>query len=190
MDRNPLRWQAFNLDETKFEDEAKSYVRQIVNTGGSTQEYTITNIPIWVDVFPTNGFLTLAKHNSLLLNSAAIWCWALLRIPSLWKAHKGMSISGLLRNICRSPEWELDPTAYSNSMNLSVELDIQGELSEDKMDIVAAFIDDELRGKSYIVYVPAVDKYMAFLTVYNNDFVGGTVEFQSGTLMNVCFMAM
>jgi hypothetical protein len=63
-------------------------------------------------------------------------------------------------------------------MNFSLELDIEGNISDDRQDIVAAFIDGELRGKAYVEHVAPLDRYEAFLTVYSDEFIDGTIEFQ------------
>ena len=54
------------------------------------------------------------------------------------------------RVICRPPNWVLnpsgfDPSDFSYSMNMVVNLDIEGDLSTDKEDIVGAYVDGELR---------------------------------------------
>lgn len=179
VDRNPLRWQAFSLDEVKYVDESKVYAKEIINTGGSAQAYTITDIPIWANVYPTEGFLSPGETQLIYFEfDSTIVQGDFADTIFMDGALGDEPLPVIFRNICRSPEWELDASAFTYSMNFSVELDIQGDISTDKMDIVAAFIDGELRGKAYVEYVSALDRYEAFLTVYSDDFIGGTVEFQ------------
>jgi hypothetical protein len=63
-------------------------------------------------------------------------------------------------------------------MNMSLQLNIEGALAADNADIVAAFIDGECRGKAYLQYVPSLNKWEAFLTVYSDDFSGGDIKLQ------------
>ena len=179
VNRNPLRWQAFSLDEVKFLNESKTYAKEIINTGGAALAYNMTDIPIWANVYPTEGFLSPGETQLIYFEFDSTMVQGDFADTIFMDGALGNEpLPIFFRNICRSPEWELDATAFTYSMNLSVELDIQGDISTDKMDIVAAFIDGELRGKAYVEYVPALDRYEAFLTVYSNEFIGRTVEFQ------------
>ena len=178
VDRNPLRWQAFHLDEVKYLDESKLYAKEIINTGGSAQAYKITDIPVWANIYPTEGFLSPGETQLIYFEFDSTMVQDDFADTIFMDGPEGNEpLPVIFRNICRSPEWELDASAFTYSMNFSVELNIQGSLSDDKMDIVAAYIDGELRGKSYVEYVAALDRYEAFLTVYSNDFIGGVVEF-------------
>jgi hypothetical protein len=63
-------------------------------------------------------------------------------------------------------------------MNMTLELNIEGTVSGDGMDIVAAFVGRELRGLGKVQYSPELKKHLVFLTVYSNQAVGETVTFQ------------
>ncbi len=179
VDRNPLKWKSNNLTETKFEDEFKTVLKEIVNVGGATQGYEITGIPSWVNVFPTTGnlaageqqFITFEFDSSMVVNE-------FVDTITMEGSQGDEPLPINFRNLCRSPEWEINPALYTYSMNFTLELNIEGTVSTDKQDIVAAFIDGQLRGFAYVQYVAALDKYEAFLTVYSNSFDTGTVEFQ------------
>ncbi|MBK9338554.1 MAG: hypothetical protein IPM98_19310 [Lewinellaceae bacterium] len=55
-------------------------------------------------------------------------------------------------------------------MNFSLKLDIEGQLSTDEEDIVAAFIDGELRGLGKVQLLPTFPplgtQYRVFATVW------------------------
>jgi hypothetical protein len=74
--------------------------------------------------------------------------------------------------MCPAPDWEFDPTAYSGSMNFTLKLDIEGTLSTDEEDILAAFIDGELRGLAKVQLLPTLPplgtQYRVFLTVFGD----------------------
>jgi hypothetical protein len=84
-----------------------------------------------------------------------------------------------VRVVCRPPDWELDAGLYPVTMNMVLKLDIQGEISLDVEDIVAAYIDGELRGRAHVMYVPQVNQYLAYLTIYGESAeAGANVELQ------------
>lgn len=73
-----------------------------------------------------------------------------------------------VRVVCRPPNWEINPNLWENSENMVLELNIQGEVSKDVEDIVVAYIGDTLVGKANVQYVPALNKYLAYLSIYGN----------------------
>ncbi|MBB4079184.1 hypothetical protein GGR28_001804 [Lewinella aquimaris] len=71
--------------------------------------------------------------------------------------------------------WPFDPTEFQHSMTLVTTFSLDGTddlLSTDERDLVGAFVNGEIRGVTNIEYVPSLDLYRAFLTIYSND-VGG-----------------
>lgn len=194
VDLNPLRWEAgSNIEEVVEVGLGKTITRNIVNRGGSNLDYTIRgpridnpdgsvtygDLPDWATIFPTEGTLepgevkaiTFMFDESLPQNDY----FTKINVVGT-DGNKAIDLD--LRVICPPPLWLLDPTQFDFSMNFTVELDIEGEMSEDKMDIVGAFVDNELRGMAYVQYEPDLDKYLAFLTVYSNVVSGESLDFQ------------
>lgn len=66
--------------------------------------------------------------------------------------------------------WAVDPAQYPMNMIMTGELEIDGILSVDTADMVAAFIDGECRGLSKIGYVKGQDKYYVVMFIYGDTF--------------------
>ncbi|NJB86423.1 hypothetical protein GGR26_002191 [Lewinella marina] len=86
--------------------------------------------------------------------------------------------------------WPFDPTAFQYSMTVVATFSLDGTdalLSTDERDLVGAFVNGEIRGVTNIEYVPSLNLYRAFLTIYSND-VGGnngeTVTFRFWHALN------
>lgn len=193
-DLNPLRWEAgSNISESVAVGKGLTLTRNIVNQSGGIMDFSINgprivnadgavtyeDIPSWMNVFPLSGTLEPGEIREITF----VFPETLPQDDyfdeiNLVGSEGYKSIDVDLRVMCPAPEWEFNPAAFTYSMNFSLELNIQGDGSEDKMDIVAAFIDGELRGKAYVEYVDALDRYEAFLTVYSDEFIDGTVEFR------------
>ena len=48
----------------------------------------------------------------------------------------------------------------------------------DPFDMVAALVDGQVRGTARPIYIPQLDAYRIFLTVYSNEFNGESIEFR------------
>ncbi|MDO8971899.1 MAG: hypothetical protein Q7U74_14490, partial [Saprospiraceae bacterium] len=177
VDRNELAWLTDSLGMTKFEDQTKTAVANIHNRGGYPVPFTITGAPDWVHVVPTQG--TLAPNEirpiSFRVDSTlafGLWSDSITlhtetgQNPFFMGGDEGLPFG--VRVVCRPPNWEVNPNLWENSENMVLELNIQGEISTDVEDIVVAYIGDTLVGKANVRYVPAVNKYLAYLSIYGN----------------------
>ncbi len=73
--------------------------------------------------------------------------------------------------------WSMNPADYSNSMIVVGVLQLDKVESTDAEDEIAAFVGNELRGVANIKYEAALDRYLAFLSVYSNT-TGEVVSFK------------
>ena len=67
-------------------------------------------------------------------------------------------------------KWQVDPTKYEYSMNaiaIVVESEGGNNLLQDG-DEVAAFVNGEVRGSGKAIFIPALNSYMVFMTIYSN----------------------
>lgn len=65
--------------------------------------------------------------------------------------------------------WSVNTTTYENSMNLVMQFEAvpgSNQLSRDTRDLIAAFVNGEIRGVAPIEYVNSMQVYRAFMTVY------------------------
>ena len=77
----------------------------------------------------------------------------------------------------QNPGWTVNSASYANSMNVIGFLWVDGVESTDTNDIVAAFIDGEVRGVTKPTFVSEINRYVVFLSVYSNQ-ATGTVSFK------------
>ncbi|MFN5236832.1 MAG: LamG-like jellyroll fold domain-containing protein, partial [Bacteroidota bacterium] len=173
VDRNPMRWSGGNVKVGKYQEDITTVTRQLVNTGGQALSYELSDVPGWVRVGPANGIIapgaaqdiTFVFDNSLSFGTYSDTIFAVTPL-----GNEPMPV--YCRVMCPAPDWELDPTAYSGSMNFTLKLDIEGTLSTDEEDILAAFIDGELRGLAKLQLLPTLPpvgtQYRVFLTVFGD----------------------
>ncbi|HZV44039.1 MAG TPA: fibronectin type III domain-containing protein, partial [Saprospiraceae bacterium] len=75
--------------------------------------------------------------------------------------------------------WAFNPDAYQYSMTVVAQFSLNSEnvdLSTDTRDLVGAFVNGQIRGITHMVYIPQLNVYRAFLTVYSNNAGGGGAE--------------
>jgi len=177
VDRNELAWLTDSVGMTKFEDQTKTMVANIHNRGGYPVPFTIQDVPSYVRVVPNTG--TLAPNEIRVISftvdsTLAFGLWSdsiTLRTetgqnPFFMGGEERLPFG--VRVVCRPPNWNLNAGLFENSENMVLQLNIEGVLSTDVEDMVAAFIGDTLCGRANIQYVPQVDKYLAYLTIYGN----------------------
>ena len=177
VDRNELAWLTDSFGLTKFENEYKTGTASIHNRGGYPVPFKITGVPSWVRVVPSAG--TLVANQILPItfevdSSLAFGRWndtitlhtETGQNPFFMGGDEKLPIG--VRVVCRPPNWKVNPNLYENSMNMVLRLNVQGQFSTDVEDIVAAYINDELRGRASVRYVPQLNAYLAYLTVYGN----------------------
>jgi len=177
VDRNELAWLTDSLGITKYEDENVKAVANIHNRGGYPVPFIIKDIPSWVHVVPTQGTLApneIRPINFTVDSTLAFGPWSdsiMLHTvtgqnPFFMGGDEGLPFG--VRVVCRPSTPAFNPALYENTMNMVLELNIQGSLSKDAEDIVVAYIGDTLVGRAKVHYVPQVNKWLAYLTIYGN----------------------
>ncbi len=179
VDRNPLKWVEGDIIDVKYDDDSWLVTRSIRNTGGQTEAFTLENIPDWLNISTTAG--EIAPGASAVIVFTVPDQIASGHYQDTIQLHNNMGDEPLvvdLGALCRPPIWEVTPSAYDYNMTFTLSLNIEGEVSEDEFDQVAAYVGDDLRGTAIVEYVPSLDSYLAFLTVYSNQIDGEELSFR------------
>jgi hypothetical protein len=177
VDRNELAWLTDSLGMTKFEDENRTITANIHNRGGYPVPFKILGAPDWLHVSPNQG--TLAANEIRPINftvdpSLAFGRWSDTIVLQTQTGQNPFFMGGDeplpvgVRVVCRPPYSPVNLAQYQNTMNMILKVNIEGVFSIDAEDVVAAFIDNQLRGYANVQYVPQVDAWLAYLTVYGD----------------------
>jgi hypothetical protein len=179
VDRNPVRWVEDQIEVVKLEEETVTVTRKLENIGGQALVYDLKGAPNWVKAFPMSGTLAPGASQNIAFvfdNATALGLYKDTIFADGPLGAEPLYVD--LRVACPSPSWALNRAGYSFSMNMTLELNIEGTVSADNMDIVAAFVGRELRGLAKVQYSTELKKHLVFMTVYSNQAVGETVTFQ------------
>jgi hypothetical protein len=188
VNRSNLYWEGGAIDEMVDEGESVIVSREIRNQGGAITSFTIPDVPDWMRVFPRSGAIAPGERLTVNFEVPANLLPDTYNHTIIMETVDGDEpLDVEFRVLCDGPAWSFNPAQYSQSMNLTVELDIEGEISTDRVDRIGAFINGQLRGLANVEYKEAletdngsINPYLAFLTVYGEDINTGvdTVKFR------------
>lgn len=177
VDRNELAWLSDSMGMTKFDDENRTMQVNIHNRGGYPVPFKILGAPEWVHISPDQGTLVANEIRPISFSvdsTLAFGYWSdeiILHTetginPFFMGGDEPLPIG--VRVVCRPPYGPVFGGNYENTMSMVLRVNIEGTFSSDTEDIVAAYIDDQLRGKANVQYVPLLNTYLAYLTVFGN----------------------
>jgi hypothetical protein len=179
VNRNPIRWLDGAVEVVKYEEDFVSLTRKIENTGGQATDYEILDVPSWVRVFPKKGTLAPGVAQPITFEFDSTMAFGAYLDTLFLDVVEGKEpVIVDARVVCHEPAWAVNPRSYDYSMNMTLQLDIEGVFSADRQDIVGAFINGECRGLAKMKYEPTLKKWLAFLTVYSSNFTGDSIKLQ------------
>lgn len=180
IDRNQLRWSEDELSLVKQVNEPLKFTAEVVNQGGYTESYTISNQPSWMDVEPASGTLTATKSQKITFTvdeSLNIGTYdETLYLTNSEGVNEPLHIS--LKVNGERPNWSVNPADYQYSMNVYGKLRIDGRFSNDTEDLLAAFYNNVCVGVASNQYVKVNDTYYTLITIYSNEASTDTLDFK------------
>lgn len=168
--QNQLVWKQDEVETVKHGTEKVSIEAEINNNSGTTESWTISGLPSWLTLENETGYLpalsskklTFAVDPALAIGSqeATIYLTGNLGVP------EPMVIK--VNSTSVAPDWSVNSADYEFTMNVNGQLEINGEMSQDVNDIVAAFRGDRCVGVAKPTYFSRYDAYYVLMNVYGN----------------------
>jgi hypothetical protein len=180
IDRNQLKWSDENLKYTKVAYEPLEFTVKAINTGGSIQNYTISNIPSWLEVTPSNGKLKPASSEDIKfevnegLNVGTYN--EVIYLTNENNVSEALNLEIVVES--EKPDWTVNAGDYKYSMNVFGKMRFNNIFSADEGDMLAAFSKGKCVGVTKSTYDKKYDMWYAFLTVYSNDKQTSDLEFR------------
>ena len=147
---NTLKWTKDSVNVIKKYGDDYTFDVNIENRGGSTEYYTLYNMPQWLTLVDSERTDDLAPLKTKTLRFRVNPLVAVGNYDVTIGLQGNLEIQEPLRIVMKvsgeRPAWSVDPTAYENQMNIIGQVYINGILMENSESCVAAFIDDECRG--------------------------------------------
>ena len=131
--------------------------------------FELSGIPSWITADPTAGTIPAGYTQIVSFNVSEQLSGGIYRDTILSLTVQGDEDLILdVRVLCAEPQWAVTPSNYQYSMNIISTLLIDSVASNDVYDMVGVFVGNETRGAGKITYIPSLDKYVVFLTIYSN----------------------
>lgn len=185
INQSQLRWAQ---SELALEGKPAATIQQgvqINNTSGESKNFTITDIPTWLEVTPSSGTIAAQSSQNITVKTASAVNTGnyeqtlLLNGPTT--AGEPESIDQLtikLNMKGEGPDWTVNPADYEFSSGVIASLLIDNVYSTDINDRLAAFVGDECRGVANVTYESAYGRYVVYLTVYSDNFLADNFIFR------------
>ena len=181
IDRNQLRWETDRLDITKPEYEPYEFTVKAMNTGGAVCNYTINNIPSWLDVTPASGTLKPVSYDIITFSiNEGLNVGTYNEV--IYLTNEDNVSEPLALNITvagEKPDWKVNPAEFKYNMSVFGKMRFNNIFSADKGDMLAAFDKNgNCIGVTTSVYNKTLDMWYALLVIYNNEKSAGDIEFR------------
>ena len=171
--RNPLRWNMKKLDEEIDYGQEKSIEVKVQNLSGQTQNFDITDLPIWITASKTSGTVSALGEEIITLNVSPYINIGTYTEQITLVGYNSMSepLPITLKVRGEEPEWAVGDKVkkMNQSMMMVARVKINGVVTHSTEDIIGVFDDDnQTLGVAHIevdntAYAHDVH---AFLTIY------------------------
>ena len=182
INKNPVKWfiegQSDVVNLIKRTNEAHTFDITIINRGGTAQSYSI-DLPSWLKLSANSG--TLAPNTKTTLKATVDSDLAIgnyntvLSLATNYNYNEKIQLD--LRVLEKEPLLELDPTKFSQSMNIIGKIKLNGVFSDDPYDKVVALVNGQVRGMANVIFDAAFNEYYVYLTLYSNGISGENILF-------------
>ncbi len=172
VSRNQVRWEDERRDFTKELYKPLQFVSSIKNTGGQQVGFSITNLPPWLTANPSSGVINPESTREIVFTINPALNIGEYNEDIILRTENGFDekLPLTVRVYKTPPNWKIDPAQFEANMSMVGSVKIEGVLSTDIFDMVAAFKrgTDSIRGVTNVRYISDFDSYLVFLNVYGN----------------------
>jgi len=175
------------VELVKYTDEEHPFEITLVNNGGTTEQFSILNVPSWLHLDVSSGVISPKSKRIITATidkelSAHIYN-EILYLETDFGYNQKLPVN--LRVLEQEPDWSVNPNDFNSSSNIIGRIKVEGLFSDDKYDRVGVFFNDEVRGVSNLEYDESYNQYYTYLTIYSN--VGNADDSESNQTENLNF---
>ncbi|WNJ20087.1 T9SS type A sorting domain-containing protein [Pontibacter sp. G13] len=170
---SPVFWDPESISRSVLKGDELVIAASLKNESYLSEEFTITAHPDWL--IPTTNSGVVLSNSSYEL---PLWVNSDLD-PGTYNGVVTAMVDGVnidldvsVTVLAIAPTWSVNPSDYEYSMTMVLQFSLdQGntQLSTDTRDLVAAYVNGDIRGVGQLEYVADLGIYVAFMTVYSNN---------------------
>ena len=180
VQRNTLLWKDNYASVTKHELDEQQLALTIVNTGSEVQNWSITNIPLWLQLNATAGVIAPQSELPLTATLPASLAAGYYTGILLLTGKDGIAEPCIVEAsvLATEPEWKVNEGAYESTGNIIARLSLPAGVAQSENDIIAAFTGNECVGIAHPQYINAYDAWYVMMTVYGNAEANANLQFR------------
>ncbi|WP_197088586.1 T9SS type A sorting domain-containing protein [Rufibacter radiotolerans] len=173
VNATPIFWDPAELVASAFFGKQQDLLADLKNASKVTKLFSITGSPTWLTPKVMTGAMLPENSFSLAFTPKADLA------PGIYTGtitaevdDKTLSLPVKYELLAIPPAWKVNPANYQYSMNIVAQLsltDANAPLSSDVRDAIGVFVNGTPRGTARIEFVPGLNVYAAFITVYSNE---------------------
>ena len=168
---NTLIWKDDALAADLQAGTAATVTTSVVNKGGTMQMWTLSGMPSWLQASTESGTTNPLAETKVTFTVTDATPIGKYEETVYLTGTDGIEVPLTIYVTVRGekPAWAVNGNDFESSMNLIGTVEILGMPSEDKDDIVAAFIDGECRGLACPEYDADYDFFLVMMDIYADD---------------------
>lgn len=185
VNRNALEWTKNNIDQRQKQGVSSTFDAILSNSKGAKEiTYSLVDLPSWLEVTGDHHANTDYElgpgYDETVHFKVAPW----LNPGEHTTYVKAKTLSGIeifkLKVTVESakPAYNINPEDFAYKMNMTAQLVINDVASNDVNDMVAAYVDGQVRGYGSVKHFSSVDKNLVQLEIYSNKRSGERIEFR------------
>ena len=182
INKNPVKWfvegQGENVNLMKRTNAQLVFEITLINQGGVEQPFSI-DLPTWLTLSNKSG--TIAPNSTLTFKATVDSNLAVGNYNTVLALTTNYGFNNKIqldvRVLEKEPILKLDPSKFSQSMNIIGRIKLDSVFSDDIYDKVVAIVNGEVRGMNSVMFDASFNEYFVFLTVYSNTITPENIMF-------------
>ncbi|MFH1850763.1 MAG: LamG-like jellyroll fold domain-containing protein [Candidatus Neomarinimicrobiota bacterium] len=178
VNRNPIAWNVPATDLMAIIGETNQFSIPLNNIGSSAKAFEITDLPEWLTANPKVGEINPGGSFNIQFTidpNLNVGEFSVVIYAATPDGREPLAVNVV--SMCPYPVWAFEPRDYQYSMNVTARIFVKGTQSLDEYDRLGAFVNGECRGLINIEHNVLLDDYIAYLTVYSDEYSGDIVDF-------------
>lgn len=168
--QNPLTWEQSTIDITKESEATVQFTVSITNAGNTTENWNLYSLPSWLEADRTAGMLQPLSSTEVTftVSSAATVGRYETIVYLIGNSNIATPLEINVKSVGDVPDWSVNPSDHMTSMNIIGRLRIDGKISENPDNMLAAFKGDTCVGVAHPIYMERYDAYYVMMTIYGS----------------------
>lgn len=177
---NPVYWDPEVLERAGFVGTTPVIQASLKNTATTSKAFTLTEYPTWLSPIQVDGsVLPNGEYELDFVVDPGLDPGIYTDTVTAVVDSQELKMAVTFKMLAIPPAWAVNPADFDYSMTVIAQFSLDNgntQLAEDERDLIGAFVNGQPRGVGRIQYIPDVDAYAAFLTIYSNDAGGNNTE--------------